>query len=924
MKKTSKQFGLIALVVLTGLITSGCLSLFFSGVTIRSEGNLSSVRAGGTLRLSASGQGIIWTVSSTIDSAGPVADGTSISPNGVLTVSPYETSIILYVIATSAKNEESAYKPIRVVTVTGVNVNSQSQSVTCGRTLQFSASVTGNNNPDNFVTWRVSSNAAGTGAVSSGTNINANGLLTVAINETVTALYITATSMVDPSKSGSAAVTVLIPTVTNVIVSPSNQSVTRGRTLQFSASVIGTNDPVNTVIWSVSSNAAGTGVVTPGTGINSNGLLTVSANESLTTLYVIAVSIVDQSKSGSAVVAVIIPIVTGVTVSPSNQSVTSGGTIQFYASVTGTNNPDSSVTWRVSSNAAGTGAVSSGTNINANGLLTVAVNETATILYIFATSVEDASKFGSIAVTIIIPTVTGVTVSPSNQSVTRGGMIQFSASITGTNNPVNAVTWRVSSNAAGNGAVTPGTVINANGLLTVSANETMTTLYIIAASAVDPTKSGGVAVNVIIPAAPTITGVTVSPSGQSVTRGGTMQFSASITGTNNPVNAVTWRVSSNAAGTGAVTSGTVINANGLLMVSANETMTTLYVIAASAVDPTKSGSVVVNVIIPAAPTVTGVTVSPSNQSVTRGGTIQFNASVTGTNNPSGSVTWRVSSNAAGNGAVTQGTVINANGLLTISANETTATLYIIATSTADPTKSGSVAVNVIIPATPTVTGVTVSPSGQSVERGRTIQFNASVTGTNNPSGSVTWRVSSNAAGTGSVTSGTSINASGLLTISANETMTILYIIATSTADTSKSGSAAVTVIIPATPTVTGVTVGPSGQSVQRGRPLQLSATVTGTNNPVNTVTWRVSTTPDGSGGVANGTTINPNGRLTVSANETAAVLYVIATSTADPSKSGSVAVSVIHGNSGNQNNQGNQDNQGNQGNRGNQGNQNQQ
>jgi len=49
----------------------------------------------------------------------------------------------------------------------------------------------------------------------------------------------------------------------------------------------------------------------------------------------------------------------------------------------------------------------------------------------------------------------------------------------------------------------------------------------------------------------------------------------------------------------------------------------------------------------------------------------------------------------------------------------------------------------------------------------------------------------------------------------------------------------------------------------------------------------------------------------VSANETAEYLYVIATSAADPTKTGSVQVRVIQGNRGNQNNQGqNQNNQG--------------
>jgi hypothetical protein len=53
-----------------------------------------------------------------------------------------------------------------------------------------------------------------------------------------------------------------------------------------------------------------------------------------------------------------------------------------------------------------------------------------------------------------------------------------------------AVTWRVSSNASGTGAVAPRTTINANGLLTVAPNEWSPTLYVFATSAADPTKTG--------------------------------------------------------------------------------------------------------------------------------------------------------------------------------------------------------------------------------------------------------------------------------------------------------------------------------------------------------------------------------------------------------------------------------------------------
>ena len=127
MKKIKKYSGLLFLLVMFVLVTTGCRTLFGSlfGLSIRSENNLSSVLAGGTLRFSASGgRGISWTVSSTSDGLGPVANGTRISPDGVLTVAADESLLNLYVIAISSDNDQSVYKQIRVVTVTGVNVSS--------------------------------------------------------------------------------------------------------------------------------------------------------------------------------------------------------------------------------------------------------------------------------------------------------------------------------------------------------------------------------------------------------------------------------------------------------------------------------------------------------------------------------------------------------------------------------------------------------------------------------------------------------------------------------------------------------------------------------------------------------------------------------------------------------------------------------
>ena len=83
----------------------------------------------------------------------------------------------------------------------GVDVSPPNKTMTTGSSFRFTAMVAGSNYPDN-VTWIVSSNATGTGVVTSGTGISASGVLTVVINETLATLYVIATSVANPSMSG--------------------------------------------------------------------------------------------------------------------------------------------------------------------------------------------------------------------------------------------------------------------------------------------------------------------------------------------------------------------------------------------------------------------------------------------------------------------------------------------------------------------------------------------------------------------------------------------------------------------------------------------------------------------------------------------------------------------------------------------------
>ncbi|MGI6090014.1 MAG: choice-of-anchor Q domain-containing protein, partial [Saccharofermentanales bacterium] len=94
----------------------------------------------------------------------------------------------------------------------------------------------------------------------------------------------------------------------------------------------------------------------------------------------------------------------------------------------------------------------------------------------------------------------------------------------------------------------------------------------------------------------------------------------------------------------------------------------------------------------------------------------------------------------------------------------------------------------------TITSVTVAPNTVSVETGKTQNFTATVTGTGAYNDTVTWSVEDNNY------PGTTISDSGVLTVAADENALTLTVKATSNGDSTKSGTATVTVPTQSDPT----------------------------------------------------------------------------------------------------------------------------
>jgi YVTN family beta-propeller protein len=183
-----------------------------------------------------------------------------------------------------------------------------------------------------------------------------------------------------------------------------------------------------------------------------------------------------------------------------------------------------------------------------------------------------------------------------------------------------------------------------------------------------------------------------------------------------------------------------------------------------------------------------VTISPPTATVIFLGTQQFTVIVSGNSNQN--VTWAVNNVKGGNSTV--GT-ISTSGLYTAPATlPNPAAVVVSATSVASPSASATAVVTI-----DSGIRVTVTPAATTIGTSETLAFTATVTGTANTA--LTWSV--NGIDGGNATVGT-ITSAGVYTAPASvPSPGTVSITATSVADTTKSGSATVTVIAAADPTL---------------------------------------------------------------------------------------------------------------------------
>jgi trimeric autotransporter adhesin len=364
---------------------------------------------------------------------------------------------------------------------------------------------------------------------------------------------------------------------------------------------------------------------------------------------------------------------------------------------------------------------------------------------------------------------------------------------------------------------------------------------------------------VIVAAAPTLSSIAVTPANPSIVKGNTQQFTATGTFSDNSTKDLTSQVTW-ASATPAVAT---ITAAGLATGAG---------VGTSKITATLGGTVGSTVLTVTAAALKSIAVTPANPSVAKGNTLQFTATGTFSDNSTQNLTSQVTWASATPAVAT----ITAGGL---------ATGVAPGTSSISATLGSTVGSTVLTVTAAALKSIAVTPANPSVAKGKTEQFTATGTfsdnSTQNLTSQVTWASATPAVAT--------INSAGLATTLAQGTSSISATLG------GLAGSTVLTVVAPA---LVSLAVTPVSPTIVKGTTQQFTATGTFTDNSTQNLTSQVawaSATPSvatiTAGGLATGVapgTSSISATLGSTVGSTvltvsAAVLQSIAVTPANPS-----------------------------------------
>ena len=305
--------------------------------------------------------------------------------------------MILYVKSKSAKEKYAAaegwkwFKMIKVIgeeddiSVTSINLNTTSATLTVGETQQLTATISPSNATNKSVTWSTSNSSVAT--------VSSSGLVTAKGEGSAT---ITCKADDGSGKYATCSITVKnsVVYVTSISLSASSATLEVGDTKQLTATVSPSNATNKSVTWSTSKSSVAT--------VSSSGLVTAKGEGSAT--------ITCKADDGSGKYATCsitvknsVVYVTSISLNASSATLEVGDSKQLTATVSPSNASNKSVTWSTSKSSVAT--------VSSSGLVTAKGEGSATI----TCKADDGSgKYATCSITVKAVSEEGIKIDESN------------------------------------------------------------------------------------------------------------------------------------------------------------------------------------------------------------------------------------------------------------------------------------------------------------------------------------------------------------------------------------------------------------------------------------------------------------------------------------------------------------------------------
>lgn len=671
---------------------------------------------------------------------------------------------------------------VSAATLVSIAVTPLNLTIAKGTSQQYSA--TGNfsdgsvQNLTSSVTWSVP--ATGVASIS-----NAQGTQGLATSIGPGTVTVTATKN---GISGTATLTVSAATLTSIAVTPSNPTLAKGSTEQFTATGTysdgSTQNLTTAVTWT--SSVVATASISNASG--SNGLATTTGTGSTTITAAL------NHISGSTSLTVTAATLSSISVTPPAPTIAKGTTEQFTAtgvySDGSTQNLTSRVNW--ASSASSVATISNGSG--SNGLATSVGTGQSTI------SASLGSVSGSTTLTVTAATLITIAVTPADPTIANGTAQQFTATGTYSDGSQQNITASAIWHSSAAGVATISNAAGSVGLATSVGTGSTT---------ISAALSGVTGSTTLTVSAATLVSIAVTPSNPTIANGTSLQFAATGTysdGTTQVLTSVvTW-----SSGTTSV--ATISNATG------SAGLATPVAAGHTTIGASLKGIEASTTLTVTAATLVSIRVTPANATVVVGSTQKFFATGTYSDGSKQDVTSAATWSSSAPGVAT---ISNAAGSISeasaVAAGSTTITATL-------KTITGSTTLNVNAPA---LTSIAVTPADPSITAGKTEQFVATGTYANgttqNLTTSVTWSSATASVATISNASG----GNGLATAVAAGSSVITAALG------SISGSTTLTVT---TPALTAISVTPTNPTVLAGATQQFVATGTFADGSTQTLT----------------------------------------------------------------------------------------